>query len=64
MTRKKGKKMIIQNKNGYNLITSMLHKEKLKEFFKAKDIETNKHLFLKVAIMNREQNKNIFKKET
>ena len=56
--------MIIQNKNGYNLITSMLHKEKLKEFFKAKEIETNKYLFLKVAIMNREQNKNIFKKET
>tara|TARA_R110000787_G_scaffold201183_1_gene312042 strand:+ start:130 stop:300 length:171 start_codon:yes stop_codon:yes gene_type:complete len=56
--------MIIQSKNGYNLITSMLHKEKLKEFFKAKEIETNKHLFLKVAIMNREQNKNILKKET
>ena len=56
--------MIIESKNGYNLITSMLHKEKLKEFFKTPEIETNKHLFLKVATINREQNKNILKKET
>tara|TARA_R100001244_G_C5098500_1_gene118220 strand:+ start:7 stop:180 length:174 start_codon:yes stop_codon:yes gene_type:complete len=55
--------MIIQSKNGYNLIISMLPHGKLKEFFKTPEIETNKLLFLKVAIMNRENNTHIFKKE-
>ena len=56
--------MIIQSKNGYNLITNMMDYGIYKELFRKPEPETNKYLFLKVAIMNREQNKNIFKKET
>ena len=55
--------MIVHHKNGYNLITNMLPHEKLKEIFREPEIETNKYLFLKVAIMNREKNTHIFKKK-
>lgn len=34
----------------------------LKEIFRKPKLDTNKYLFLKVAIMNREKNTNIFKR--
>ena len=34
-----------------------------KELFRVPEPETNKHLFLKVAIMNRENNTHIFTKK-
>jgi|TARA_R110002153_G_scaffold6474_4_gene29486 hypothetical protein len=53
--------MLIYKKNGYNLITNMINHERGKEIFRQPEIETNKYLFLKTAIINRKQNKNIFK---
>jgi len=53
--------MIIHRKNGYNLITNMIDHGIYKEIFRQPEIETNKYLFLKTAIINREQNKKIFK---
>ena len=54
--------MIIHRKDGYNLITNMIDYGIYKELFRVPEPETNKHLFLKVAIMNRENNTHIFKR--